>query len=183
LKYSIDTKELETFFWAAIGSWLIFLFSSLLLTEAIMQIMHLEILALFYLIIGLVILSLNYLVLTRTLFRSQINIDETNYEVQTFHNLIQSLQRIFWTIIILVTLGLIVGISTFVYMSTKYFITRDVMSLIEFIPFFFLIYLIFMIPSFVGIKEINRLNKFIHHYQTLKLSVGESIIENLEMSQ
>ncbi|MHA1946851.1 MAG: hypothetical protein ACXAC6_15125 [Candidatus Hodarchaeales archaeon] len=170
---SIGLDEMKTFFWAAIGSWVIFFVSSLLLTEFVMRIMHLEILAVVFLVFGFAILSLNYLLFKKTLFQVKPESYGVDREVQTFHTIIQSLQRIFWTIVILVSLGLIVSISTFLFISMNYFTTQDIETWISFLPFLFLIYLIFIIPSFLGINEIGRLNAFFKSYETLKSELGD----------
>ncbi|MHA1978880.1 MAG: hypothetical protein ACW98F_06965 [Candidatus Hodarchaeales archaeon] len=173
--FSIALEEIKMFFWAAIGSWFIFFVSSLVLTESLMRIMHLEILAVLFLVIGIGILSLNYLLFKKTLFRVQMDSHIVDQQVQTFHSIIQSLQRIFWTIVILVSLGLMVSISTFLFISMKYFTSESMDTWVDVLPFLFLIYLIFIIPSFLGINEISRLNTFFQQYKNLKAEIGESL--------
>jgi hypothetical protein len=181
--FSVAFDEIKTFFWAAIGSWVIFFFSSLLLTESLMRIMHLEILAVFYLVIGVGILSLNYILFKKTLLGSPNQPLTIDHEIHTAHLVIRSLNRIFWIIVILVSMGLLVSISTFLVISMNYFTTQSIDTIVVFLPLLFVIYLIFIIPSFLGINEINRLNAFFQRYDQLKTEIGEQITSYLDSTE
>ncbi|MFW9856940.1 MAG: hypothetical protein ACFFFG_17960 [Candidatus Thorarchaeota archaeon] len=173
-------NEVKTFFWAAIGSWIIFFFSSLLLTESLMRIMHLEILAAFYLVVGLAILSLNYILFKKTLLGHPAQTFSMDQEIHTFHHVIRSLNRIFWIIVVLVSMGLLVSLSTFLVISMHYFTSQTLDTVVGFLPLLFIIYLIFIIPSFLGINEINRLNAFFQRYNQVKTELGQSLLSNIE---
>lgn len=145
-----------------------------------MRIMHLEILAAFYLVIGLAILSLNYILFKKTLLRAPSETLPVDQEIHTVHHVIRSLNRIFWIIVVLVSMGLLVSLSTFLVISMHYFTNQSLDTVVGFLPLLFIIYLIFIIPSFLGINEINSLNAFFQRYNQLKTELGQSLASNLE---
>lgn len=173
---TIDRNSAFIYLGAAIASWIVFFGSTLILTEGIMYFMAFDMIsAISFLFIGFVVLSLNIGIFKVVFSRVENGLPSKQYPVQNFHYLTRGLRRIFWTIVVLVSLGLITSLSTFLFASMDYYTTHDISSLIKFIPFLLGIYLLFIIPSLFGIKEVARLNKFFQQYQVLKFDLGEQL--------
>lgn len=179
--FKINKKDAFFYLWAAVASWLVFLGSSLLLTEGIMYVMDSNLEAIIYFAIGLIVLSFNLLLFRKVLSRSENGLPPAQYTLQNYHYVTQSISRIFWTIVVLVSLGLMASLSTFFFVSMNYYERNgDISNVVTIFPLLLAAYVLFIIPSFYGIKELGRLKNFIRHFDILKVDLGKKLIKNLE---
>ncbi|OLS26097.1 MAG: hypothetical protein HeimC3_10700 [Candidatus Heimdallarchaeota archaeon LC_3] len=154
-----------------IGTWIIFLSAFLFLTQALMFFMDFESLAIIFLIVGLVLLFLNYLVFKLLFSYSPKTKKANKTPIQNYHEIFSGLERLFKIIVILVTLGFMSSLTTFFFASMTYFNTHDFMQVIQLTPVLLLVYLLFTLPSFYGLREINNLKLLLNDFDNMKIDI------------
>ena len=175
MTFTNNNKSLLVYIFAGIITWALFFFSFIFITKALMMFMEFTILAFILIFISIIMFFLNYLIFRYVYTSSQHEVIKDSTLLRTQHSILLSLDRITSIIILLVTLGLISAISTFILISMSFMATNDFMAIIEPIPFLFVLYLIFIIPSFIGIIEIGKLRAMLQNYSKIKNEVKQKL--------
>ena len=174
----LKKNDLMFFLIHGIITWIIFFVSFLLLTEGVMFFMQLEAIAFLFLSVGSFCLVLNYYNLKRIVNDKHKDKFKANVSIYNYHQIISSLERIFRVIVILTSLGLMSSLSTFFFISMEYFTLHSLTSLFSLIPLLFITYLVFAIPSFYGLKEINQIKYFLDEFKNMKVNFKKSLSIN-----
>ena len=160
-------KNLAIYLGAGVITWLFFLVAFLLLTQAIMMFMEADAIGIALIILSLIFFIPNYFIFKFLLH--QLTKSQTSESVlRTQHEIITGLDRLIQIITLLVSLGFITAISTFIYICMTFMDKGDVMYVIQSLPFLFVIYLVFSIPSFYAITEIGKLKSQLGNYSKIK---------------
>ena len=73
------------------------------------------------------------------------------------------------------------SLSTFFFVSMNYYERDgDISNVITIFPILLAAYLLFIIPSFYGIKELGRLKIFIRRFDILKVDLGKTLTKHLD---
>lgn len=137
--------------------------------------MEFDILALAVIAISLFFFFANYFILK--FLNKQISLNKPEKSLlKTQHEILATLDRLSQIITLLVSIGLITAISTFIYISMIYLETNDFMYVIQPIPILFIIYLLFTIPSFYAITEITNLKLLLGDISKLKGEIKSKMI-------
>jgi hypothetical protein len=143
--------------------------------------MHLEAQAFLFLVVGLILLLFNYYVfkiaISSSIFPGNVNITP----IKTQHEIFSSLDRLFKILIILVTLGIMSSLITFIFASMTFFNTQDLVKILELTPVLLVVYLIFIIPCLYGFLEIRRLKTLISGFKDIKDDIRKTL--NLNASK
>ena len=169
-------NELFTYLYCGFISWIVFLISFLFLTGFLINIMNFELGSIWFLIIGLFCLLINYLVFRIILFSKSTSTDMFSNPIHNYHMVIKGLERIFRIIVILVTLGLIASMSTVMMLSMAIYTSQSIEKYLYAIPLLLIVYLLFAVPSFYGIREINRLRLLLHEFDIVKSDIRKQMI-------
>ena len=169
-------NELFTYLYCGFISWIVFLISFLFLTGFLINIMNFELSSIWFLIIGLFCLLINYLVFRIILFSKSTSTDMFSNPIHNYHMVIKGLERIFRIIVILVTLGLIASMSTVMMLSMAIYTSQSIEKYLYAIPLLLIVYLLFAVPSFYGIREINRLRLLLHEFDIVKSDIRKQMI-------
>ena len=161
------SKDIVTFLTAGIITWLFFLIAFLCLTTAIMMFMELDIIGLVLLVFSVLFFIPNYFIFKYIIHYVSKEKPETNV-LRTQHEILASLDRIIQIITLLVTLGFITAISTFVYIGMTFMENHNWNNVIQTLPVLFVIYLIFSFPSFYAIVEIGKMKQYLQNYSKIK---------------
>lgn len=171
-------NELILYIYCGLVSWIVFLVSFLFLTEFFMNMMNFEMSSFWFLPVGLFILSINYIVFKLILFRKPASNEITNNPIHNYHMVINGLERIFRIIVILVTIGLIASMSSVIMLSMTIYTSQSMDRYLYVIPVLLFVYLLFAIPSFYGIREINRLRLLLHEFDVVKSDIRKKMISD-----
>jgi hypothetical protein len=167
----INVKRSNAFLWIVVSgviSWFIFLIAFLFLTQSLMFFMDLEVQALLFLVVGSILLFLNYFVFKTTVSSSIYQGNTDISPIKTQHEIFSSLDRLFKIIVILVTLGIMSSLITFIFASMTFFNTHDLVKVLELTPVLLVVYLIFIIPCLYGFFEIRKLRTLISGFEEVK---------------
>ncbi|MFW9929806.1 MAG: hypothetical protein ACFFD1_10480 [Candidatus Thorarchaeota archaeon] len=182
MKFELQKNQLFWYLLSALATWLIFLSSFLFLTEALMYFMGGLNAFILFLVVGIVLLFLNYFIFKLVVFKTEV-IKPTNTSfIQNYHELFSGLDRLLRIIVILVTLGFMSSLITFLIACMTFFNTEgDLIAVIELTPFLLVFYLFFIIPSFYGVKEIRNIKGIINNFDEIK-SDFRKVLNNVQES-
>lgn len=164
-------KDIIPYLITGIGTWIIFLSAFLFLTQALMYFMDFESLAIIFLLVGMILLFFNYLVFKFLISNTPKKIHKIKTPIQNYHEIFSGLERLFKIIVILVTLGFMSSLTTFFIASMTYFHTHDIMQVLQLTPVLLLVYLLFTLPSFYGLREIQNLKALIDDFENMKTDI------------
>ena len=140
--------------------------------------MELEGQALLFFLVAIFFLILNYFNLRSIVYFKPSATFKANVAVYNYHQIIVSLERVFRVIVILTSLGFLSSLSTFFFISMEYFTFKSLNYLFTLLPLLFIVYLIFAIPSFYGLKELNQIKYFLKQFKEIKNDVKTQFMTN-----
>lgn len=146
-----------------------------------MYIMDLEAQAIIFLGVGLLFLFLNYLIFKIFVLYTPKTEEVLSTSLQIYHAIFKGLDRIFTIIVLLVTLGFMSSLTTFLFASLTYFNSHNLMSVLQLTPILLIVYLLFMIPSFYGLKEITNVKSLLKNFEQVKTDLRD-ILQSKKVS-
>ncbi|MHA2105535.1 MAG: hypothetical protein ACW981_19080 [Candidatus Hodarchaeales archaeon] len=178
----INVKRSNAFLWIVVSgviSWFIFLIAFLFLTQSLMFFMDFEVQALIFLVVGLALLFFNYFVFKIAVSSSIYPENDKISPIKTQHEIFSGLDRLFNIIVILVTLGIMSSLITFIFASMTFFNTHDLMKVLELTPVLLVVYLIFIIPCLYGFLEIRKLRTLLSGFEDMKEDMRNTLNLNI----
>ena len=177
MSYQERSKTIMVILVTAITSWLLFFIAFILLAQSIMMVMQSDYLAIILIIISLLLFVGNFFI-SRGFMKY---IPKENFvfsQLQSQHEIIRSLDRITQVILLLISLGVMSALSTFIYLSMIFMETKNLSYLIQPLPVLFIIYLVFALPSFYAMAEITRLKQAFANYSKIKDEIKAKLNQN-----
>lgn len=171
------TRTIIVILLAGVTTWILFFIAFILLTKSIMMYTESDVLAIILIIISLLVFLGNFFI-SKVFMRFIPQETLTSGQVRTQHEIITSLDRISHVILLLISLGIISALSTFIYLSMIFMETNNLMYLIQPLPVLFVIYLLFALPSFYAMVEITRLKHYLANYSKIKEEIKSKMIKN-----
>jgi hypothetical protein len=130
--------------------------------------MDFEIQAILFLAVGSVLMIFNYFIFKITVSSSVQYEKKDITAIQSQHEIFSGLDRLFKIIVILVTLGIMSSLITFIFASMLFFNSHDLMKVLELTPILLVVYLIFILPCFYGFLELRKLRVLISGFDEIK---------------
>lgn len=169
-------RNLAVYIGAGVLTWLFFLIAFLLLTQAIKMFMEADSIGIALVVLSVIFFIPNYFIF-RFVSHQLTKTQKSESVLRTQHEIIAGLDRLIQIITFLVSLGFITAISTFIYICMTFMEKGDLMYVVQSLPFLFVIYLVFTIPSFYAITEIGKLKVQLGNYNKIKDEIKSKMVE------